>query len=445
MEENIERPVRGAAFHAEGEWAVPEGYEAEIKDGKIIVRKKESEDETIRKNIISFLESHVPDSPTSCIGKTQMINWLERQKEQKPAEWSEEVKKKIVFLERLIMYNVPEGTYSWVDGHKGGYVTKQEAISMLKSIRPVKQEWSEEDEKIRSAILLMMKVPRKEIFEAQGITKEQALDWLEKQKFHTEGDFGRGYDCGYQACLNSHGAEWFEKQKEQIADYPYMPGWRKNHDDNKPELKRSVLMLTTHGVAEGEWLGEKWCQYRWSCELKDNEVLYWMNLSDLDKLEKEEHQCDCEHVGCHINHCGRWCQKFNMEVPYECCDPTCRGYSHKNTGGISVQKPTWTGNDSVALVSLEAIINNSNHDEARKKELLDWIHGRLGPQDGELMWLFAKAGTKFPADALVVGSGEDKDPRIVRCAVNDCYYLVVSDILPRESVTDAHNEVTKIS
>ena len=81
---------------------------------------------------------------------------------------------------------------------------------------------------------------------------------------------------------------YLEKQKEQKPiDYPYLPGWRKNRDNNKPELKRSVLMLTTHGVAEGEWLGEKWCQYRWSCELKDGEVLYWIHLSDLERLGKE--------------------------------------------------------------------------------------------------------------------------------------------------------------
>ena len=43
----------------------------------------------------------------------------------------------------------------------------------------------------------------------------ECIAWLEKQKDNTEGDFGRGYDCGYQACLNSHGAEWLEKQKEQ--------------------------------------------------------------------------------------------------------------------------------------------------------------------------------------------------------------------------------------
>lgn len=54
----------------------------------------------------------------------------------KPAEWSEEDEKKIIFLERLIRYNVPEGQYGWTDGHKGGFVTKLEAISMLKSLRP---------------------------------------------------------------------------------------------------------------------------------------------------------------------------------------------------------------------------------------------------------------------------------------------------------------------
>lgn len=43
------------------------------------------------------------------------------------------------------------------------------------------------------------------------------IDSLPKEelKINTEGDFARGYDCGYECCLNSHGAEWFEKQKEQ--------------------------------------------------------------------------------------------------------------------------------------------------------------------------------------------------------------------------------------
>lgn len=60
-------------------------------------------------------------------------------------EWSEEDEEKITFLERLIRYNVPEGQYGWVDGHKGGFVTKLEAISILKSLRP---SWKPSEEQM---------------------------------------------------------------------------------------------------------------------------------------------------------------------------------------------------------------------------------------------------------------------------------------------------------
>lgn len=49
----------------------------------------------------------------------------------------------------------------------------------------------------------------------EGVQVSDILAWLEKQKEPADGDFARGYDCGYECCLHSHGAEWFEKQKEQ--------------------------------------------------------------------------------------------------------------------------------------------------------------------------------------------------------------------------------------
>ena len=338
----IESPTRTLIA---GDYVIPEGFSAEINiEGRIVVvRQKESEDERIRKALIQFLRDY-PHLPNGKYSRSDFFAWLEKQKEQQPVpalDRGDEIILKAICEE---LKYAP----GWVERIEGWYSLAKDAQQHA--------EWSEEDEKIRSAILLMMKVPRKEIFEARGITKEQVLDWLERQK-KTEGDHFAKSGHGCQATA---------------------PPW-------DPET---------------------------------------------------EHQCDCEHVGCHINNCRRWCRRYMAEIPYTNCGPACSGYSHKNTGGISVKKPTWTGNDSMALVSLKAIINNSNHNEARKKELLDWIDGRLGPQDGELMWLFAKAGTKFPADALVFGTGEDKDPRIVRCAVNDCYYLVVSDILPPKSVTD---------
>lgn len=94
----------------------------------LIPELKESEDERVRKEIYNFLID------MEC--KKEWIAYLEKQKEQRPAEWSEEDEAKITFLERLIRYNVPDGQYGWVDGHKGGFVTKLEAISMLKSLRP---------------------------------------------------------------------------------------------------------------------------------------------------------------------------------------------------------------------------------------------------------------------------------------------------------------------
>lgn len=45
------------------------------------------------------------------------------------------------------------------------------------------------------------------------------------------------------------------------------------------------------------------------------------------------------------------------------------------------------------------------------------------------VWRICKAGHKFDSDAIVVGLGEDKDPRLVRCAVNDSKYILVSDLL----------------
>lgn len=59
---------------------IPEGMEAEIKDGKVIIKRKESEDERIRKFLIELLSSgtwreEYPFSPIDCVA------WLEKQKE----------------------------------------------------------------------------------------------------------------------------------------------------------------------------------------------------------------------------------------------------------------------------------------------------------------------------------------------------------------------------
>ena len=113
--------------------------------------------------------------------------------------------------------------------------------------------------------------------EDEKIRKELIKVFSNREKYCSDQSFG---DITVSDAL-----AWLEKQGEQKG----LPKWEKNREGNKPQIKRSVLMLTKLGVAEGEWLGEEWCQYRWSCKVKDEEVLYWMMpISDLMKLEKEE-------------------------------------------------------------------------------------------------------------------------------------------------------------
>lgn len=79
----------GIPFGAKGsesdgwEYTIPENMEAEIKDGKIIVRKKESEDERIRKEIIKIVEEYYIscNSQSANDRKQKLIAYLEKQRE----------------------------------------------------------------------------------------------------------------------------------------------------------------------------------------------------------------------------------------------------------------------------------------------------------------------------------------------------------------------------
>ena len=83
MEKTIEIPFGAKDSELKGwEYTIPENMEAEIKDGKIIVREKENEDEKIRKQIIGFFSGRY----ALCnINTKEAIAYLEKQKEQK---WS---------------------------------------------------------------------------------------------------------------------------------------------------------------------------------------------------------------------------------------------------------------------------------------------------------------------------------------------------------------------
>lgn len=70
---------------------------------------------------------------------------------------------------------------------------------------------------------------------------------------------------------------WLEKQSNSTIK------WNKNTKDCKPKVNHSVLMKTTHGIAEGEWQGDQWYQYRWAGIVRDSDVLSWIELFNLEK------------------------------------------------------------------------------------------------------------------------------------------------------------------
>ena len=108
---------------------------------------KESEDEEIRKEIISFLQLPHPQF----VGERKQekwIAWLEKQG-QKPVEWSEEDETKI----KSIITFLKSPSLCAMNGNKG---IIDENIKYLKSLKNrvyPKQEWSEEDEHNLNAVL----------------------------------------------------------------------------------------------------------------------------------------------------------------------------------------------------------------------------------------------------------------------------------------------------
>lgn len=139
------------------EYTIPENMEAEIKDGKIIVRLKESEDERIRKELIEHINDQISSfiPPPDCRGKEETmelakyqswIAYLERQKEQKSAEWSEEDKH---YFQNIIMA---------VDSAFGEGNTKNWLQNRFKSLRPQpKQELSSEEKNKLNRIYLLIR------------------------------------------------------------------------------------------------------------------------------------------------------------------------------------------------------------------------------------------------------------------------------------------------
>ena len=123
---------------AREEIEIPKGYEARIEGNKVIFEPKESEDERIRKDLITFICQFAPEHL-----KTEYVTYLEKQKEQKPAEWNDTDM-------REVRDNLISACEDWEHGmpviFTAGVVARARYfLEHLTEPKPVK--WSEEDEK----------------------------------------------------------------------------------------------------------------------------------------------------------------------------------------------------------------------------------------------------------------------------------------------------------
>ena len=114
---------------------IPEGYEARIEGNNVIIELMESEDERIRKEIISFFEQFTNEELRG-VNISDWIDWLKKRKEQKP-----------------ISFN---GSYNPDDYE----VIMKGNATCLKRKEKNPAEWSEDDEKKLRAVISLMRASR---------------------------------------------------------------------------------------------------------------------------------------------------------------------------------------------------------------------------------------------------------------------------------------------
>ena len=142
---------------------------------------KESEDEKIRKALISVLKSDFENDTTiHDISVGDIIAWLEKQCEQKPA-WSEEDERKMDKIYSILGQAADTHAYSTtcrLIGDKES-IELQDFLKFLKDrVQPQpKQEWSEEDESYLNTTIAFLKDAKE--FKK---TAENCINWLKSLK-----------------------------------------------------------------------------------------------------------------------------------------------------------------------------------------------------------------------------------------------------------------------
>lgn len=169
---------------------IPEGYEARIEGNKVILERKESEDERIREAIESIIRVYGKtqgewiagyDMDTLVVHLRDAFAYLERQKEQKPTTEEVLIRAGLKPFKDgnqwciLAGDNIQEGVCGFGD-------TIEDALyEFLKEVCEQQKpaEWSEEDEEMFAGIIADIKfTQRAHNHEVNQIVYEREIDWL---------------------------------------------------------------------------------------------------------------------------------------------------------------------------------------------------------------------------------------------------------------------------
>ena len=146
---------------------IPEGYEARIEGNKVVLEPKESEDKRIRKEIIEYLTITREKDLVAHPERQRWIAYLEKQKEQKPAQYD------IDILEKHITKDSISELAHNVIIRNGWEIVEKEQIPA---------ERSEEDEEnatyIGAALEAYYKLRKKQNNASGQMELDKAKEWL---------------------------------------------------------------------------------------------------------------------------------------------------------------------------------------------------------------------------------------------------------------------------
>jgi polyhydroxyalkanoate synthesis regulator phasin len=181
-----------------------------------------SEEDKLWLSEVYFAIDHSMYSEIERQAMKKYIDYLRYQSQPKPAEWSEE--------DKLHYANILEAL-EYVKGCKSDY-DKIEAlksdIAWLKSRRyQPKQEWSEEDEKIRKALVAFLEMDTG-YFACDGFTKDDIIQWLKSPRPQPKAEWSKEDEdmlSAIEYCVKTKRAlaeehyKWIEEKLKSIRPY----------------------------------------------------------------------------------------------------------------------------------------------------------------------------------------------------------------------------------